>query len=97
MKVLGKVKNGYIVEISEIEVGELAGVDGTYYQFNVKSLDGEIKKSNAESLSIGDLVDVSDIYGKSRCLLNTWDSIKSSLSSLKGNCTKFQNTIKDLK
>jgi hypothetical protein len=94
MKIIGKTDDGFIVDMTQDELANIAG--GSCSFSNIESdYDGEIKERQVSTLKTETKIDVNRLYNRARCLTDEWASMKSSILSFKGQCTKFQNMVND--
>jgi len=94
MKIVAKTDTGLMIDLSRDELSQMAGKASDYRDLTV-SRNGCIENTNARHVVIGDEITVSKIYEKARCIVDDWDVLSKSISSLKQNATKFQNAVKE--
>jgi hypothetical protein len=87
MKIIGKTKEGYIVEVSNIEIANLAG-DG--YDGHI-CFESENRTYTFRDLPVGFCVLVSDMYQKARETLDSFGDISSKFKSVS---TSIQTLLK---
>ena len=80
MQVLGKTRNGYIVEISGADIAQLAGFASLYSS----------GWSN-DSLDMGAETDIGQIFNEAQDAIDTHKDALQAAKNLKGASTKFLN------
>ncbi len=95
MKIIGKANSGFLVEMSATEISHFAYGNSNYSELQVKSKHGTEEKKRAKDLEVGHEIDVSESYEKSREIFDSFDELKTKISSIKKSCTIFENSIKN--
>jgi hypothetical protein len=95
MKIIGKTTGGYIVELDTIEVSNIVGSNSEYSTIQTKDKDGFAEEKACNKLAVGDMLAVCDLFRKCRSVMDGWEELKSTVTSLKGKCTAVQNAVKE--
>lgn len=94
MKIIGKTDNGSL--LVEMKTGELSNMAFSHYSFdnvNVKQEGGGTQETGMDKLKSGDEFEISDNFEKAKLIYDSFGDLRSSISSIKSACTKFQNAI----
>ena len=89
MKIIGKTKEGYIVEVSYIEIANLAGND----YIGEIAFENEKRIYSFKELPIGACILVSDMYKKAHETLNSFGDMSSKIKSVS---TSIQTLLKNM-
>ena len=100
MKIIGIVegKNGGKCSrvLAEISAVEIANICGKLYSGNEIAIERDKSHMDccADALTVGDVMQVSELYEKARESKEVYSDISKALSNAKGTITKLQNLMK---
>lgn len=94
MKILGKTKKGFIVEVTNEEAANLVSQNSGYSSVPYTDTDGKKSACEVRELPIGATVEAGKLYQQAQAIVYSFGDMKKLLGRIKGAITTFENSQK---